>query len=265
MTRRAGQGQSANTIDKERRIAAAISVSMRIANTVFGGKGYRFWHFDANAGCGWNHAVDVPGSPLVFWDAAKTCLTRMQPAAFFCDRDLVAMDQLHARFGQMPEAAGSILLPGDNEDGLAAFGASIRRSEKPHFAIGSVIVDPNGFYYRSAQGIGAPVRALPWFVQEFPRIDIILNLCLRTFYLQRGAGHDVMPPIEVLSSLRKKHWLVSKAGGQSRHLLVVGRNMPTGDHKSLGFHHWDSETGRKILNVDAQPEEVDDLFGEDAA
>lgn len=260
MSGRARQGQSIATIDKERRIAAAMSVSMRIANARFGGKGYRFWCFDANAGSGWNHEVGVPGSPAVFWHVAQICLTRMQPAPFFCDRDLVAMEQLRARLGHLPEAAGSILLPGDNEDGLAAFAEAIRRSETPRFAVGAVIIDPNGYFYRNAKGIGAPVKTLMWFVQEFPRIDIILNLCLRTFHLQRGVGHDVMPPVDVLASLNKQHWLVARAGGQSRHLLAIGRNMATGDHKALGLYDVDSEMGRKLLNVDAPHIEEDDLF-----
>jgi hypothetical protein len=199
----------------------------------------------------------VPGSPLVFWHVAQACLTQMQPAAYFCDRDLVAIEQLRARFGHMPEAAGSILMPGDNEDGLMEFAAAIRRSERPHYAVGAVLIDPNGYFYRSAKGIGAPVKTLSWFVAEFPRIDIILNLNMRTFHLQRGAGHEVAPPCQVLGSLRKAHWLVARAGGQSRHLLAVGRNMATGDHKALGLYDANSEIGRKLLDVDAVEDEDD--------
>jgi hypothetical protein len=263
MPSRIRQGQSIATVDKERRIAAAMSVSMRIANNVFGGKGYRYWHFDANAGNGWNHEVGVPGSPVVFWHVAETCLRRMEPAPFFCDRDAMAIEQLRARLGHIPAGAGSILLPGDNEDGLGVFADSIRISEKPHYAVGSLIIDPNGYYYRSAKGIGAPVAGLQWFVREFPRIDIILNLNMRTFHLQRGAGHAVATPASVLASLNRKHWLVSQAGGQSRHLLAVGRNMATGDHKALGLYDIDSDAGRKILNVDADSADAGtDLFGE---
>lgn len=267
MPSRIRQGQSIATVDKERRIAAAMSVSMRIANSVFGGKGYRYWHFDANAGNGWNHEVGVPGSPMVFWHVAGNCLPHMEPAPFFCDRDQLAMRHLSARLGHIPAAAGSILLPGDNEDGLVAFAATIRSCEKPNYAVGSVIIDPNGYYYRSAKGIGAPVVGLQAFVQEFPRIDIILNLNMRTFYLQRGAGHNVATPTEVLASLHKKHWLVSQAGGQSRHLLAVGRNMATGDHKALGLYDANSDAGRDILNVDADSGDsnVVDLFGGAAA
>lgn len=263
MASRVKQGQSTTTIDKERRIAAALSVGMRIANAKFGGKGYRYFYFDANCGSGWNHQVDVPGSPLVFWHIMQESAPGLTPAAYFCDRDVIAVEQLRARFSADGATAGSILLPCDNEDGLRHFADAIRRSgEVAKYAIGAVLVDPNGYFYRSASGIGAPVRALRWFVAEFPRIDIILNLNMRTYHLQRGQRHDVVTPVEVLASLRKQHWLVSRAGGQSRHLLAVGRNTETGDHKSMGFYLADSEIGRKILDVDsADTAHADDLFG----
>ena len=65
MPSRIRQGQSIATVDKERRIAAAMSVSMRIANGAFGRKGYRYWHFDANAGSGWNHDAVSEDSNVV--------------------------------------------------------------------------------------------------------------------------------------------------------------------------------------------------------
>lgn len=72
------QGQSLATIDKERRIGAALSVGMRIASKAFGGKGYRYWHLDANSGSGHNGTVNTDGSPLVFWQIANICLNGMK-------------------------------------------------------------------------------------------------------------------------------------------------------------------------------------------
>jgi hypothetical protein len=266
MPSRVRQGQGISTIDKERRIAAALTVSMRIANAKFGSKGYRFWYMDANCGSGYNHQVNVPGSPLVFWNIKQECLTAMDPVAHFCDRDTVAIDQLRNRFAQHPETAGSTLLNCDNEDALYVFAENIMRSENQKYAVGAALFDPNGYFWRSATGVGVPTRALEWFPREFPRIDIILNLNMRTFHLQRGAGHAVMAPVAVLGSLNRAHWLVARAGGQNRHLLAVGRNMPVRDHKALGFYHHLSKEGLRILNVDAWKESEDpDLFGAVAA
>lgn len=254
------QGQSISTIDKERKIAAALTVSMRIANAKFGGKGYRFWYFDANCGSGYNHQVRVPGSPLVFWDVKQQCLTAMDPVAYFCDRDIIAIQQLRERLSHQQETAGSLVMNCDNEDGLQQFAKHVLNSENPKYAIGAVLLDPNGWFYRSAVGEGVPMLALQWFPAMFPRIDLILNLNMRTFYLQRGAGHSVMTPTEVLASLNRSHWLVSQAGGQNRHLLAVGRNMEVRDHKALGFYRADSEEGQRLLSIARQPDEPD-LWG----
>jgi hypothetical protein len=262
MPSRTKQGQGINTIDKERRIASALTVSMKIANAKFGGKGYRFWYIDANCGSGYNQQVNVPGSPLVFWNVKQECLTDMDPVAYFCDRDPVAIDQLRNRFALHAGTAGSALLNCDNEDALYMFAENIMRSgENPKYVVGAALFDPNGYYWRSATGIGVPTRALEWFPREFPRIDIILNLNMRTFHLQRGAGHAVMTPTAVLGSLNRSHWLVARAGGQNRHLLAVGRNMAVHDHKALGFVHHLSGEGLRILNVDAWSEPEADLFG----
>jgi hypothetical protein len=245
------QGQSAVTADKERRIAAAYSVSMTIANRQFGGRGYSFWCFDANCGSGWNQEVDVAGSPLVFWQAARECLTAMTPCPFFCDRDMAAMASLQQRLAQ--DAATrqhSILIPGDNDEAIEVFAETVSRRENPNFALGAVLIDPNGWYYKNADGIGAPVHALTWFTQAFPRIDLILNLNVRTFRLMRPHhfGAHLLPPRDLLASLNKRHWLVGRAkAGQSRFILAVGRNIPTRDHASLGLYSWDGPVGREIL------------------
>lgn len=242
------QGQSLATIDKERRIGAALSIGMRIASRAFGGKGFRFWHLDANSGSGWNDMVNVPGSPLVFWQVARTCLAGMEPAPFFCDIDLAAMQELRRRLADDRDKL--ILLPGDNQEAIEVFAELIRRSERPRFAVGSLLIDPNGYFYRDRFGKGAPVEAAKWFSREFPRIDLILNLNTFTYQAQNGVGHAVEPPREVLRSLGKAHWLVGRrqVGSGHRFLLAVGRNTPTADHRALGMYRLESPEGQFIMN-----------------
>lgn len=246
------QGQSLATIDKERRIAAAISVGMRIASVPkFRGKGYRFWHFDANCGSGWNQRVNVPGSPLVFWHVAKTCLVGLEASPFFCDIDQASMRELQNRLSTNPNAAAkSWLLPYDNQEALEVFAEMIRRSERSQFAVGSILVDPNTYYYRDQNGRGAPVDALKWFTREFPRIDVILNLNIRDYQLQKSHHREMLPPRELLASLSKEHWLIARAYvGHARFVLAVGRNKFAGDHRALGFHHLESPVAQLILSV----------------
>jgi hypothetical protein len=238
---RGGQGQSALTIDKERRIGAATSVGMRIGNGKFGGRGFSYFHFDANAGSGWNEQVDVPGSPLVAWVAARECLPGMRFRPYFCDHDPEKMRLLRDALGADPVAAErSVLICDRNEAGLEQFAAAIRASgERPELAVGSVLVDPNGWFYETQ----CPVAGLVRFCREFPRVDVVLNLNRRTYEMQRACGHAVLSPREVLLQLGKQHWLVcAAAAGQSRFLLAVGRNVQTGAHDAT------SERGRLILD-----------------
>lgn len=242
-------GQSAITVDKERRIAAAMSVGMRIASAKFFGSGYKFWAFDANAGSGWNDSVDVPGSPLVFWKVARECLIGMEPVPFFCDINLTHMTKLQERLSSDKNALSkSILLPGDNEEGVEQFAECITKEENPKYAIGALLVDPNGYFYRNAKSReGAPVNALTWFCREFPRIDLILNMNIRTYFLQKSQHHNVRPPSHVLDSLSRKQWLVARTGGSSRFLLAIGRNITTGDHRSLGLYDRESAMGKIVM------------------
>lgn len=261
------QGQSLATIDKERRIGAALSVSMKIASAKFANKGYRFWHFDANSGSGWNEMVGVPGSPLVFWQIARACLRGLQPAPFFCDIDPVAIGELKKRLDGSGDR--SSLLPGDNQEAIEVFAEVIRRSgERSKFVVGSVLIDPNGYFYRDANGFGAPVEAIQWFTREFPRIDLLLNLNVRTYQLQHAQRHAVRSPRELLGALNKTHWLVGRAYvGHARFLLAVGRNMDAGDHRAIGLHRLGSPEGQLILNAaeGSRQDELPDLSRVSAA
>jgi hypothetical protein len=247
----AGHGQSIEaTIDKERCLGAALSMSMKIANAKFGGRGFSYWHFDANAGSGHNDLVDVPGSPIVFHITADACVTGMRRCAFFCDLNVAALKELYDRRLTTEWKTNSYLIPGDNEESLDVFAEVIRQSgEKPQYVIGSVLIDPNGWFYRNGAGRGAPVDSLIRFARTFPRIDIVLNLNARTYRLQRGSGHKVLPPRAVLASLAKAFWLVRCTHhGANDWLLAVGRNMETGDHKKLGFWKLESAEGEAIIN-----------------
>lgn len=250
------QGQSLATIDKERRIGSALAIGMKVASAHFGGKGRSYWHFDANCGSGWNQRVSVAGSPIVFWQVAQACLCGMRPEPFFCDIDQTAMHELHLRLARAAVLDPSILIPGDNEEALAVFAERVRRVDRSQYAVGSVLIDPNGYFYRRPDGQGAPVNAIKWFVREFLRIDLILNLNVRTYQMQKGASeklgqnHDVQSPRELLPSLGKKFWLVGRGmvGGGDRFLLAVGRNFSTGDHRALGLHKLESLEGQAIMN-----------------
>jgi hypothetical protein len=243
------QGQSRATIDKERRIGSALSIGMRIVANKFGGKGFNYFHFDANAGSGWNERINVPGSPRVFWTLADEYLQALPPFGFFAEKNLHRAADLLAAVPSA-YAHNSYVFARDNEQALEVFAEFIRKKDRPRFAVGSIIVDPDGWFYRNAKGEGAPIIGLQRFAAEFPRIDIILNLNGRTYRLQKPHGHAVQSPEQIFQSLRKSYWLIGYANyGGCDFLLAVGRNTPTGDHKSIGMYTIDSPQGRHIINL----------------
>jgi hypothetical protein len=252
-TNRPQQGQSDATFDKERRIASALAIGMKIVNATAKriGRNFKFWHFDANSGSGWNKEVDVAGSPVVFHKMADLHLTNIERKAFFCDIDEASLKKLKTIIDRDEQyAKTSFLIPGDNEEVLQVFARMVRRAENPQYALGCVLVDPNGYWYRNAKGIGAPVSSLLEFSQEFPRIDIVLNLNTRTYKLQKSQGHNVLPPQDVFSSLRKSCWLVGRTQySGSEFILAVGRNTSTGSHAAIGMYKLESEEGRFILQM----------------
>lgn len=250
------QGQSRATIDKQRCIASALSIGLQIADSFASKQAwgrFNFWHFDANAGCGWNNSVDVPGSPIVFHAMADEYLSHMQRQAFFCDINDAALHDLQNRLARnRSHLENSFLFHGDNEEALEVFAERIAACErKPEKAIGCVIVDPNQYWNRNSKGEGPPVRSVQGFSRRFPKIDLVLNLNTRLYKLAKAHpwGNSWPCPRDVLAGLNKKHWLVKRTQvGGNEFLLAVGRNTETGDHRRIGLHKLESLDGEEIIS-----------------
>jgi hypothetical protein len=214
---------------------------------------YKFWLYDGNCGSGTNEDVQVIGSPLAVHLAAdEACLPESRRSFFFCDRKNDRLEQLRDLFthGYPRLNACSYLLAGDNEGALEQFAEAIVMSgEKPRYAIGLVIIDPNGWFYRNSRtGEGPPIRPLADFFKRFERIDVLLNLNYRIYKMLKKNGAVVDGPEAVLKGLNKRFWLVGKIDvGNSRFFVAVGRNTPTGDHRAEGMYDWRSAEARQIF------------------
>jgi hypothetical protein len=247
------QGQSLVTIDKIRGIGSALAIGMRTAAARFAWAPYH--HADTNAGSGMNEEVSrvvgepVPGSPVVAVRTADAVGLK-NFRGMFCEIDAerartLANSHLRGR-------PNCFVFCGDNAEFIEVFAESIRRSgDKAQYAVGSIIVDPNGWFRRNKDGSGVPVAELVAFTREFPRVDVVLNLNVRTYHLMRGHGDKfgAMGAPEIMSALGKEHWLLSpvrKVGGD-KFVLMIGRNFPTGDHRRLGLCRVDSVEGRAVL------------------
>lgn len=258
------QGQSEATKVKRVAISSVLTINMKIISQSLRRKpwaNFRYWHFDANCGCGWNEHVDVAGSPLLFHQAADRCLGNIRRLGVFCDKSEGATDKLYdilyARNPLYLNETG--LYEGDNEEGIKLFCDRIRREEKPEYAMGSILIDPNGYagYWpkdRKMQEV-PPLKMLNAVNREFPRIDFILNLNLTLYH--RMAGHkrkgtsflDMLSPRELFTSLGKQYWQVKRVNCKGgKWLLAVGRNYRAGDYSALKLYHLDTVEGQAILD-----------------
>jgi hypothetical protein len=240
------QGQGASTEAKERGIAHAISVSMRIASKM----SFPFWYVDMNCGSGWNEKVGCIGSPLAFLDVAMEQGKAYR--AFFCDIAEPLVVNLAGKFSRRT-SANAYCMAGDNAGLLPVVEEVIRQSgENPKFVWGAVLVDPNS--YRTQW----PIDQVIAFAAKHPRIDLILNLNLRSYWresaLQRtgakGWEHQRIPlPSDWAGLMNRAHGVVRAPSVTSgdRFILMTLRNIPAGSSLPMGFYDIHSSTGRDIL------------------
>lgn len=253
-TKTGTQGQSLVTIDKIRGIGSALSIGMRTAAARFAWAPYH--HADTNAGSGMNEEVSalvgepVPGSPVV---AVRTAEAVGLPKfrGMFCEMDKDRAKTLATQ--HLGGRRDCTVFCGDNAEFVGVFAESIRRSgDKSQYAVGSIVVDPNGWFTRNKNNSGVPVRQLLAFAQEFPRVDVVLNLNVRTYQMMRQhPSFDPMSAPEIMAALGKAHWLLSapKSVGGDKFIIMIGRNFATGDHRRLGLFRADSEEGRAALQA----------------
>ena len=246
-TMRTTQGQSLSTIDKERSLGAMVDMNMQIVRRSCPHKMY--YHFDLNAGCGWNEECGgVPGSPLVFVALAERYLRRWRALFFEIDYDRAT--ELERCLRGVPHCRVEFA---DNSAFLGRALAMTKASD-----VGSVLADPNGWLYRRADnGWGCPVTQMASFFYERPRIDLIANLNLRFYKQAKGAqlrhplhpDYSQLPRLPDMRSLfHKRHGLISKRSnnGHTDFVRIVLRNLRTNDYKAEGWHFLDSPVAKEI-------------------
>lgn len=240
------QGQSDATEYKQRGIGAACAVSLDIFRRRFGATRFRYWHFDLNAGTGYNDTAGCVGSPIAFIRQAASCgVGNFQ--AHFCDIQAESCAALMAR-GELVNEPRAFVHHGDNREMVLAIPDIIRRySERPELAIGTVLADPNDSR--------VPLDQLEWLSANCPRLDLIINWNSTAPKRVNGAAAkgliDPMPTLaETISRCGKSAWLIREpVGGTHNFTLLIGRNYRVGDHRVLGFHHLDSEKGQQIFEL----------------
>lgn len=241
MTAKGGQGQSAVATElKQRGLGYAFKVNataFRSVNARFGNR-YRYFHFDLNAGCGINREARCIGSPLTFVEVMHAAGVDKYHASF-CD---IEKDQVQSLLRRPEMNDMCFVHHGDNRQHVLTIPETIKHyGESLRHAMGSVLCDPNG-----AQ---VPVEELSWLSAECPRIDVILhwNSTINK-RLRNGIKPEERSLEEVLALMNKAHWLIREPTGVHQFTLLIGRNFQSGDYKSMGFYHLESQKGSDVLN-----------------
>lgn len=244
----ARQGQGTGTVLKERGFGAAFAVSLGISMTPKVAR-FPYWHIDLNSGSGWNDKSVCEGSPIVFLRESER---RKNTRIFFCDKDEQSIERLAVHPLVMERRAQC--LPWDNREVLPVVEILIARVERPEKAIGTVVVDPNGY-----MGDAFPHEQLIDFARRHPRIDVVMNLNVRTYRMGKahvrkgnpGWANKFWPSIASFPEIfSRSHWLISevRSFGGDQFVILVGRNMPTGAHESLRLFHMKSPMGEEIID-----------------
>lgn len=247
------QGQSAFTWFKQERFQPIFCQSLGISNGS-AVRHFAYYHVDLNAGSGINAEVGVEGSPLNFLRAVQR-MDRLNFYAFFVDRDPAAIRALVARPQLIAHANRVGVFPGDNGEILDVVREFVRSRERnPQFAMGSVLFDPNGYHN------GVPWEQLSAFAREFPRFDIIGNLNVFTWTMERGQiqrgngswAEKKLRPVSSFGDLfNRPNWMITRPDGCGGHtwVQVVGRTIDRqqNNYRSIGFEDLAGPVGREII------------------
>lgn len=234
------QGQSDSTEFKERGLEAAFAINLRIFKAKIAarfGDRFPYWHFDLNCGSGINEQIGCIGSPLAFLRAVES-VGLPHYFAGFCDIDEGHLGALMGR-EQLRDNKNCFTFHGKNASLVEAIPDIIAKIERPERATGMVLSDPNGFE--------VPIDELANLSRLCPRLDIAIHWNTRIRRLFRGKGWDFIDVDEAIAMLGKQHWLIREPRGAHQWTVLIGRNIATGDHRTMGYFHLASEKGQEIM------------------
>jgi three-Cys-motif partner protein len=232
------QGQSTATPFKMLGIvAAAVGIGAKIHGAKFGQK-YPFWLFDLFCGTGYNERADCIGSPIAMYREAVRC--GVAPLMHCVDRDPEALSILSAESLVIENFDKRIFLHnGDNAEFHVLAFERVRERENPQYAHGIALFDPNDSVIN--------LELLAGFSRLLPGVDIVINYSGAAIKRANGAGANRADLRAYLEAADKKHWLIRRPLGIWQWSLLIGRNIPTGDYRAIGFEHLDGSAGKAAL------------------
>ena len=238
------QGQGKHT---EHKIAGFEAVlKQNIAVVRYGIKENKYFHFDCNAGSGFNAAVNCEGSPLAFRRAARQA-GMGNALSFCCEKNEGAAMELQRRTSA---DADTYTILGRNQDFTLMIPDIIRQfGVDPAYAYGSILLDPND---HKADAI--PYRELREITEICPRLDVLFNfpqLATKRILASVAGGHmnsqsaiDCVDIEDMRDVINKKHLWIKQTPQMGNFALIVGRNTNNiSKDLKTGLVEWDSDQG----------------------
>ena len=226
------QGQGDTTEWKQRGLGSAFFIGLKVAAEKLPASTY--FHFDLNAGCGFNHEACCIGSPVAFFKSVEES-GHKKVVAHFVDKDRSSLEQLQTLI-----PAGT-LHHTHNKDFVSSIPSLVGHDR---FAVGSILCDPNG--------ADVPFDELAAVLKDYKRLDLIINWN-STIYKRCNASplHSTYPQLQELPELFNKQYCHIRSplpGDRHGFTLFVGRNFKTDGHRKLGFYSMDADQGEQIAH-----------------
>lgn len=202
---------------------------------------YTLFHFDLNCGSGYNEEIGCIGSPITFIRCMEEAGIENY-SAHFCDKDKDAIASLIEKIDTNRRCFPHC---GSNEEFCDMIpGIIAHYGDRPKFAMGTVLCDPNGYEI--------PVASLQWLNRQCPKIDVIIHWNSTSHKRARKAGHQSAQQSlpEVIDQIGKKHWLIRQPIRSDQHqfTMLIGRNHQFGDYKAQGYYRLNTQKGQDILS-----------------
>lgn len=237
------QGQSRFTAHKIAGFEAALTQNLSIVRVI---GAPRYFHFDLNAGSGWNDKAGCYGSPIAFREAANKA---GMPAAlsFCCEMDLPSARRLQKKTEGDRQ---TYVVAGRNQDFVGMIPYIIKRYGCAlGEAYGSILLDPN-----DQRRDAIPYEELRHVTACCPRLDVFFNfpqLAIKRMSasVQKGTlkpefAKDCFDIDEMRDVIGRDHLWIKQTPAMGNFALVVGRNFAKVSHdRKTGLHPWDSELG----------------------
>lgn len=238
------QGNGKFTSRKLAGFAAALRQNLIVVSRSI--RAEQYFHFDLNAGCGYNEVAKCDGSPIMFRQLANE-IEFLNAFSFCCEIDRQSASKL-AELTRYDHR--TFVVAGSNQRFVEMIPDIIRRFGcDPGEAFGSILIDPND-HNREA----IPYKELRVLSARCPRLDIFFNWPYLAIKRVRGAANkgfirnhealrDVIDIDELPAITGKRHlWIAEQVGN---FVLVVGRNTAKiNKDRSSTLEPWESVKGR---------------------